>query len=317
MLISNNVLADERASYGNCYLALGYIQGKLDYKIEEFISNTGVDPTKMEVFERKDQKLYFTLGLIDEDLYKSIKREGHTTKNMWCTSGKGYVTRYNLDSDLNLIANNPKKFIIKNKNDFFDASGVFNPSKKSPTIVDLSQKNPTIDPSSNLTRDPFFANQPPKAKISKSILDKINEIDFKSPLPNCLAQTPTQWDEWAKLWRDGELIKPGSLNNCQVAVAYDGKGDYEDRVLFVGEYQNGRRDGDGVMIFTNGHMYDGQWDGWFHGEGVYTFKNGKKWSGLWHDGKSLENKCKSFGFNPETTYSKRCQEIMFDEYSKN
>ena len=70
------------------------------------------------------------------------------------------------------------------------------------------------------------------------------------------------------------------------------------------------------MIFTNGAIYDGQWDGWFHGDGVYTFKSGNKWSGLWHDGESLENKCKSFGFDPGTTYSNSCQEIMFDEYSK-
>ena len=34
-----------------------------------------------------------------------------------------------------------------------------------------------------------------------------------------------------------------------------------------------------------------------------TFKNGNKWSGLWYDGESLENKCKSFGFNPGTSYN--------------
>ena len=115
MAFSINVVSDERASYGNCYLALGYIQGKLQNKIDNFVDGTGLDPTKMEVFERKDKKLYFTLGIIDEDLYKSIKREGLTSENMWCTSGKGYETRYNLDSNSNLIVTNPKKFTIKIK----------------------------------------------------------------------------------------------------------------------------------------------------------------------------------------------------------
>ena len=45
-----NVVSDERASYGNCYLALGYIQGKLQNKIDNFVNGAGLDPTKMEVF---------------------------------------------------------------------------------------------------------------------------------------------------------------------------------------------------------------------------------------------------------------------------
>ena len=119
IVLSMNIHSDERASRGNCYLALGYIQGSLQNKINKFVDSTGIDPTKMEVFEREDKKLYFTLGLIKEDLYKSIKREGLTTENMWCTSGKGYEIRYNLDSNSNLIY--PRnKFTIKNKNDYLD-----------------------------------------------------------------------------------------------------------------------------------------------------------------------------------------------------
>ena len=122
-VLSINICSDERASYGNCYLALGYIQGSLQSKIYNFVDSTGIDPTKMEVFERKDKKLYFTLGQINEKLYKSIKREGLTTENMWCTAGKGYITRYNLDSNLNLIY--PRnKFMIKDKNDYLDVVNI-------------------------------------------------------------------------------------------------------------------------------------------------------------------------------------------------
>jgi len=304
MAFSINVVSDERASYGNCYLALGYIQGKLQNKIDNFVDDTGLDPTKMEVFERKDKKLYFTLGTIDEDLYKSIKREGLTTENMWCTSGKGYETRYNLDSNSNLIVTNPKKFTIRNKNDYLN---VLNSSVDS---SESNSNNTAIANSQSSNKD--TSNN----KISKATLEKIKNIGYKSPLPNCLEETPTYYKDWEALFNEGGAIDPNKLNNCQVAVAYDGKGEYADRILFVGEYQNGKRYGDGVMIFTNGAIYDGQWDGWFHGDGVYTFKSGNKWSGLWHDGESLENKCKSFGFNPGTTYSNSCQEIMFDEYSK-
>ena len=122
-VLSMNIYSDERASYGNCYVALGYIQGSLQSKIYNFVDSTGIDPTKMEVFERKDKKLYFTLGQINEKLYKSIKREGLTTENMWCTAGKGYITRYNLDINLNLIY--PRnKFIIRDKNDYLDVVNI-------------------------------------------------------------------------------------------------------------------------------------------------------------------------------------------------
>ena len=302
MAFSINVISDERASYGNCYLALGYIQGKLQNKIDNFVDGTGLDPTKMEVFERKDKKLYFTLGIIDEDLYKSIKREGLTTENMWCTSGKGYETRYNLDSNSNLIVTNPKKFTIRNKNDYLN---VLN------SAVDSSEFNSNNTAIANLQSS---KENTTNNRISKDTLEKIKNIGYKSSLPNCLEETPTYYKDWEALFIDGELIDSTKLNNCQVAVAYDGKGEKSDRIFFVGEYQNGSRS-HGVMMWTSGATYDGQWDGWIHGEGVYTYKDNKL-AGLWYDGSSLENKCEAFGFKKGTAYSRRCQEIFFDEYSK-
>ena len=302
MTFSINVVSDERASYGNCYLALGYIQGKLQNKIDNFVDGTGLDPTKMEVFERKDKKLYFTLGIIDEDLYKSIKREGLTSENMWCTSGKGYETRYNLDSNSNLIVTNPKKFTIRNKNDYLN---VLN------SAVDSSEFNSNNTAIANLQSS---KENTTNNRISKDTLEKIKNIGYKSSLPNCLEETPTYYKDWEALFIDGELIDSTKLNNCQVAVAYDGKGEKSDRVFFVGEYQNGSRS-HGVMMWTSGATYDGQWDGWIHGEGVYTYKDNKL-AGLWYDGSSLENKCEAFGFKKGTAYSRRCQEIFFDEYSK-
>ena len=305
MAFSINVISDERASYGNCYLALGYIQGKLQNKIDNFVDDTGLDPTKMEVFERKDKKLYFTLGIIDEDLYKSIKREGLTSENMWCTSGKGYETRYNLDSNSNLIVTNPKKFTIRNKNDYLN---ILN------SAVDSSEFNSNNTAIANLQSS---KENTTNNRISKDTLEKIKNIGYKSSLPNCLEETPTYYKDWEALFIDGEngeLIDSTKLNNCQVAVAYDGKGEKSDRVFFVGEYQNGSRS-HGVMMWTSGATYDGQWDGWIHGEGVYTYKDNKL-AGLWYDGSSLENKCEAFGFKKGTAYSRRCQEIFFDEYSK-
>ena len=119
-----NMHSDERASYGNCYISLGYIQGSLPSRVVRFVENTGIDPTTMEVFERKDKKLYFTLGQIDEDLYKSIKREGLTIDGMSCSSGKGYEARYNLDSNSNLIYPR-RRFTIRNIDDYLNIVDIY------------------------------------------------------------------------------------------------------------------------------------------------------------------------------------------------
>ena len=116
--------SDERASYGNCYVSLGYIQGSLPSRVTRFVESTGMDPTKMEVFEREDKKLYFTLGQIDEDLYKSIKREGLTIEGMSCSSGKGYLARYNLDSNSNLIYPR-RRFTIRNVDDYLSIVDIY------------------------------------------------------------------------------------------------------------------------------------------------------------------------------------------------
>tara|TARA_B100000886_G_C20410774_1_gene486907 strand:+ start:1441 stop:1851 length:411 start_codon:yes stop_codon:yes gene_type:complete len=122
--LSMNIHSDERASYGNCYVSLGYIQGSLPSRVAKFVESTGMDPTKMEVFERKDKKLYFTLGQINENLYKSIKREGLTIEGMSCSSGKGYLARYNLDSNYNLIYPR-KRYTIRNVDDYLSIVDIY------------------------------------------------------------------------------------------------------------------------------------------------------------------------------------------------
>ena len=92
---------------------------------------------------------------------------------------------------------------------------------------------------------------------------------------------------------------------------------YADGDKYVGEWKDSKRNGQGTYTYADGDKYVGEYkDNEFHGQGTYTWPDGHKESGLYYDGELLENKCKNFGFNIGTAYSKRCQEIMFDEYSK-
>lgn len=56
--------------------------------------------------------------------------------------------------------------------------------------------------------------------------------------------------------------------------------------VYEGELQNGERNGQGTMIFTNGSVYEGEWkDGKQNGQGVLTFANGDVYKGEFQDGK--------------------------------
>ena len=90
--------------------------------LSPYLSELGIQV--VQIGNGKDKKLYFTLGQIDEDLYKSIKREGLTIDGMSCSSGKGYEARYNLDSNSNLIYPR-RRFTIRNIDDYLNIVDIY------------------------------------------------------------------------------------------------------------------------------------------------------------------------------------------------
>lgn len=56
--------------------------------------------------------------------------------------------------------------------------------------------------------------------------------------------------------------------------------DNEDSLIYEGNYQNGRRNGYGVLYFTNGNYYEGYFnEDRLHGKGIYYWKNKQHWEG--------------------------------------
>ena len=53
-----------------------------------------------------------------------------------------------------------------------------------------------------------------------------------------------------------------------------------------GDFQNGKRHGQGVYVYANGDAYQGGWDSDFKsGVGTYSYVNGSKKVGFWSEGK--------------------------------
>jgi len=57
-------------------------------------------------------------------------------------------------------------------------------------------------------------------------------------------------------------------------------------VMFEGEYKEGKKHGVGRMVFPNGDVYHGMWEGdQPNGDGTYKYSNGDMYSGAWSAGK--------------------------------
>ena len=81
-------------------------------------------------------------------------------------------------------------------------------------------------------------------------------------LPDCPSDTSVRWD------------------NCFGGVAYTNGAKY------VGEFKDGKQNGQGTYTFADGAKYVGEWkEDKFHGQGTYTFASGAKYVGEFKDGK--------------------------------
>ena len=57
---------------------------------------------------------------------------------------------------------------------------------------------------------------------------------------------------------------------------------------YVGDINNGKRNGKGTLTYINGDKYVGDFvDGEFHGKGTVFLKNGKKIKGKWLSGERV------------------------------
>lgn len=83
----------------------------------------------------------------------------------------------------------------------------------------------------------------------------------------------------------------GSQRDCNAVFCEEGQGRYEyrDGAVFVGEFEDGAPSGEGRVQYANGDRYAGDWfENAPDGRGTYTFANGRAVLGRWEEGKLIE-----------------------------
>ena len=107
ILPTQKISADERAKKGKCYITTGYVNNKSSLAAEA--KKLFINFNDFELFERKDKKIYITIGKTEQKLFDKLKSDGKTY-NFNCSQGKGFLKRYSFDQEFNLIEGQ-KKFI--------------------------------------------------------------------------------------------------------------------------------------------------------------------------------------------------------------
>ena len=97
------ILADKRAERGKCYISIGYVNDRVS--VSEFAKASFIKAKDFELFERKDKKVYLTLGKIDENLFKRLESQ-NKTYNFNCSRGKGYEVRLGLNAEFQIVGGN-------------------------------------------------------------------------------------------------------------------------------------------------------------------------------------------------------------------
>ena len=90
-------------------------------------------------------------------------------------------------------------------------------------------------------------------------------------------------------WDNGRQFKKGKLF------------DFNNNLIYDGEYKKGLKDGNGVYYYSNGEKYEGKFcEGVREGKGIFYWKDGTKWEGyfkndemngegIFYDGKDSYN----------------------------
>jgi hypothetical protein len=115
-----------------------------------------------------------------------------------------------------------------------------------------------------------------------------------------LADGETIAGKWVEGRREGDedqswqyLVRDGGPydRNCNILFCASGTGHYtyEDGTRYLGEFDDGKPDGEGQIYYSNGDKYVGYWkDSSPHGRGVMYYKGGRVLGAVWNYGRPVE-----------------------------
>ena len=122
----------------------------------------------------------------------------------------------------------------------------------------------------------LYASNLSECKGSPLEVDSKNDTskELRKSWTNCSATvTRTDGNKYVGEFKDGKLNGQGTYT-------------YPNGDKYVGEWNDNKRHGQGIYTVANGNKYVGEWkDNKYHGQGTFTHTDGNKYVGEWKDNK--------------------------------
>ena len=116
----------------------------------------------------------------------------------------------------------------------------------------------------------------------------VNYIQLRGDREQAYAKGVTQSASSSPTGKTGNTSRLPACPSNQDAYKHNCFGTYDlgNGNKYVGEWTDGKMNGQGTMTHVDGHKYVGEWtDGKINGQGTFTHANGDKYVGEWTDGK--------------------------------
>ena len=225
---------------------------------------------------------------------------------------------FNLDIEVTQFENNneQEKNIINDKKDEIDINSYFS---KNNTDFEIISGEPTFsyEEIKSINNYPklnhwqlFLEKNKAKYPFIISELEKLNPIDNEKLDLVEISKNDTVYigeaDYIIRTGRGGMIFK----NDGIIYIGYWDNGrqfkkgklfDFNNNLIYDGEYKKGLKDGNGVYYYSNGEKYEGKFcEGVREGKGIFYWKDGTKWEGyfkndemngegIFYDGKDSYN----------------------------
>ena len=99
-------------------------------------------------------------------------------------------------------------------------------------------------------------------------------------------------------------------HNCFGTFAVDGS-------KYVGEWKEGKWDGQGTYTFADGRKYVGEFkENKYHGQGTYTYADGRVARGYYMNGEYVPSICQDMGLTKGTEAFGQCVLKLIEEITK-
>ena len=136
-------------------------------------------------------------------------------------------------------------------------------------------------------------------------------------LPNCPSDVNARWHNCFATYTfgPGEFYGDVYVGEWKDSLRHgQGTYTYANGDKYVGAYKDGKQNGQGTFTFADGDKYVGEFkDSLFHGQGTYTFADGERYAGFFMNDGYIPQICENMGLRKGSDEFGKCVNNLIED----